>query len=332
MSSSYSCEKRRTSPYSEDLRWRIVWKKEALGLRTCDVARSVNVDSRTVRRVLRRFRLTGSVEKTTPVHPRLLRKLSLPLRYKVADLIFQRPGIYLRELLYQILQDHGEEISESAICRFLQRSGFTRQKLKITASQRDDLVRANFISEVSIYNPDMFIFLDETGSDRHNSVRRYGYCPRGKPLVSRVFLSRGVRINSIAFLSVSGLLDCKTYKHTINGETFYNFVQSSLLPHLMPFDGYNPHSIVVMDNCSIHHVQGIKTMIEEVGALLLFLPPYSLDLNPIEEAFSKVKCVLRQMDKEAESCDDPEELVLRAFSTITARDCTQWINDSGIYM
>ena len=100
----------------------------------------------------------------------------------------------------------------------------------------------------------------------------------------------------------------------------------------MPFDGYNPHSIVVIDNCSIHHVQGIKTMIEEVGALLLFLPPYSPDLNPIEEAFSKVKCILRQMDKEAKSCDDPEELVLRAFSTITARDCTQWINDSGIYM
>ena len=139
------------------------------------------------------------------------------------------------------------------------------QNLKIAASQRDDLVRANFISEVSIYNQDMFIFLDETGSDRCNSVRCYGYCPRGKPLVSRLFLRRGVRINSITFLSVSGVLDCKTYKHTINKETFYNFVQSSLLPHLMPFDGYNLHSIVVMDNCSIHHVQGIKTMIEEVG-------------------------------------------------------------------
>ena len=102
-----------------------------------------------------------------------------------------------------------------------------RQKLKIAVSQRDDLVCAKFISDVSIYNPDMFIFLDEIGSDKHNSIRRYGYCPRGKPLVpSRVLLSRGVRINSIAFVSVSGLLDCKTYKHTINGETFYNFVQS----------------------------------------------------------------------------------------------------------
>ena len=134
-----------------------------------------------------------------------------------------------------------------------------------------------------------------------------------------------------SFQFLGNLIACETKKHTINGET-HNFAQSSLLPHLMPFDGYNPHSIVVMDNCSIHHVQGIKTMIQEVGALLLFLPPHSPDLNPVEEAFSKVKFVLRQMDKEAESCDDQEELVLRAFSTITARDCTQWINDSGIYM
>ena len=100
----------------------------------------------------------------------------------------------------------------------------------------------------------------------------------------------------------------------------------------MPFDGYNPHSIVIMDNCSIHHVPGIKEMIEETGALLLFLPPYSPDFNPIEEAFSKVKSVLRKLDQEAEVFEDTEELVLAAFSTITPQDCQQWIRHAGIYM
>ena len=76
----------------------------------------------------------------------------------------------------------------------------------------------------------------------------------------------------------------------------------------MPFDGYNPHSIVIMDNCSIHHVLGIKEMIEETGALLLFLPPYCPDFNPIEEAFSKVKSVLRKLDQEAEVFEDTESL------------------------
>ena len=73
-------------------------------------------------------------------------------------------------------------------------------------------------------------------------------------------------------------------------------------------------------------------MIEETGALLLFLPPYSPDFNPIEEAFSKVKSVLRKLDQEAEVFDDTEELVLAAFSTITPQDCQQWIRHAGIYM
>ena len=54
----------------------------------------------------------------------------------------------------------------------------------------------------------------------------------------------------------------------------------------MPFDGHNPHSVVILDNCSIHHIPEIVHMIQEVGALVHFLPPYSPDLNPIEEAFS----------------------------------------------
>ena len=59
--------------------------------------------------------------------------------------------------------------------------------------------------------------------------------------------------------------------------------QSSLLPHLMLFDGYNRHSVVIMDNCSVHHVNGIQKMIEEMGAIVHFLPPYRPDFNPIED-------------------------------------------------
>ena len=225
-----------------------MWQKEALGLKTSEVAARLGVDPRTVRRITRKFKLTGCLTKKHPVRSHPLRKLSSPVQFNIANPILQRQGIYLHEIQHQILQDHGEQISASSICRFLQKSGFTRQKLKIAASQRDDLVRANFVSEVSMYNPEMLIFLDESGSDRRNCIRRYGYSVRGRPLVSHKFLSRGIRVNSIAFLSVFGMLDCKTVKHTVDGNTFYKFVQSALLPNLMPFDGYNPHSIVIMDN------------------------------------------------------------------------------------
>ena len=86
-----------------------------------------------------------------------------------------------------------------------------------------------------------------------------------------------------------------------------------------------------MDNCSIHHMNEIVEMIHEVRALVHFLPPYSPDYNPIEEAFSKVKSDLKLMEQEADMLIDHETLVLSSFSDITPQNCYQWINNAGIY-
>ena len=87
--------------------------------------------------------------------------------------------------------------------------------------------------------------------------------------------------------------------------------------------GTNPNSVVVMDNASIHHVDGV--VISEVGALVQFLPPYSPDFAPIEECFSKVKSLMRAMEMEAQVTDDIETVALAAFSAITEEDCRNWI-------
>ena len=94
----------------------------------------------------------------------------------------------------------------------------------------------------------------------------------------------------------------------------------------MPFDGHNPHSVVILDNCSIHHMEEIVRMIEEIGAIVHFLPPYSLDFNPIEEAFSKVKATLKLLGQEADMGEDPQNLVLSALTSITPEDCQSWID------
>ena len=127
-------------------------------------------------------------------------------------------------------------------------------------------------------------------------------------------------------MSVNGILDCKTVTGSVDGDVFYDFVQTSLIYHLLPFDGHNPHSVVVLDNCAIHHMQKTIRLIQEVGAIVHFLPPYSPDLNPIEEAFSKVKAKLKLLDEEANMGEEPEELVLSAFSYITKEDCQGWID------
>ena len=126
--------------------------------------------------------------------------------------------------------------------------------------------------DVSLYDTEMFIFLDETGGDR-NAVRNRGYSIRGILLKKHTLLVRGERVSAIAIMSASGIIDVTVHKATTNGDTFYDFVTSILLPNLQPFKGINPHSIVVMENCAIHHVAEIVPLIEEVGAIVHFLPP-----------------------------------------------------------
>jgi transposase len=165
----------------------------------------------------------------------------------------------------------------------------------LVAKQRSELQRAEYLHDMQVFcgHPEMLVFVDETGADRRNCIRRFGYSLRGRPAVSRKLLVRGQRVSAIAAMSTHGILDCITYTGSVNGDKFKHFVRHSLLPQLNPFNGMNSRSIVVLDNAAIHHTDGVVDLIESTGALVQFLPPYSPDLNPIEEAFSKVKANLK---------------------------------------
>ena len=90
----------------------------------------------------------------------------------------------------------------------------------------------------------------------------------------------------------------------------------------MPFNGVNSNSILVLDNATIHHVQSVLELIKEIGCLVLFLPPYSPDLNPIEETFSKIKYDLKANDSLIQKL--PEEalpdMILSIFDTFSPED------------
>ena len=204
--------------------------------------------------------------------------------------------------------------------------------MQIIARQRDDYERAMYAAEMTAYSPEMLIFLDETGFDRRNVLRRYAYSFRGKPAKCHKLLVRGKHLNAIAFMSVHGIIDCHIETGSVDGDQFYMCIQKYLLPHLMPFNGANPHSIVIMDNASIHHVKEVVEMIQGVGSMVIFLPPYSPDYNPIEEAFSKVKTLVEEYESNLEKDSmDIEDIVLLAFSSITNNDCMHWTQDCGIY-
>ena len=142
---------------------------------------------------------------------------------------------------------------------------------------------------------------------------------------------RGIRVSAVAAVMLDGLVTVQCCRESINEDRFCSFIEQHLLPHLLPFNGVNPRSVVLLDNASIHHTNRPIELIQSVGAIVHFLPPYSPDLNPIEEMFSKVKTCLRENDFPIQSVDEKGviDFIEAAFTTITENDIEGWYRHAG---
>ena len=185
------------------------------------------------------------------------------------------------------------------------------------------------MSEISIYDPDMLVWIDETGSTRRNSIRSYGYSLRGTRPCTHILRVSGERLSAIPVMATRGIEDVFVCKGSVDGEVFQQFLCQCVLPIILPFDGNNPRSVVVMDNASIHHLERVYDIITGIGARLVFLPPYSPDLMPLEDVFSKVKATLKASDNVYLSTQTPSLIVKVAFSTVTQEDCLGYIRHAG---
>jgi len=135
-------------------------------------------------------------------------------------------------------------------------------------------------------DPRRLVFLDETWAST-NMTRRYGRSRRGQRLIAKVPYGHWKTTTFVAALRHDGLTAPVVIDGAINGELFLAYVRQQLVPTLKRDD------LVVMDNLSAHKVAGVREAIESVGATLVYLPPYSPDLNPIELVFSKLKWLVR---------------------------------------
>lgn len=315
-------------PYSTDLRWRVVWLSLAHHYSSTDISKLLNISSRTVERYLELFSSTGdvlpAVRRNGPA-----RLLDQHEQLVLLRLIIEVPGIYLSEI-QQELHTFGIEVSVPTICRTLRFMGCSRQRIQHIALQRSDECRARFMAEISIYDPSMFVWIDETGCDQRNGVRKHGYSIRGIPPCDYRLLIRGTRYSAIPVMSMQGIHDVQVVEGTVNGDRFKHFIEHTVLPILNPFDGCNPLSVVIMDNCSIHHIDRVVELIESIAhAKLIFLPPYSPDLMPLEEVFSKVKAIIKANDSLFQVQSLTRPLIVSAFSLVTTKDCVGYVKHSG---
>ena len=182
------------------------------------------------------------------------------------------------------------------------------------------------MSQCLLFHSDKFVFVDETGSDHRSHIRKYGYSLRGVTPTTHRLLSRGKRINALSAICTSGLV---TFEISRDNVTFFDFVRGCLIPNMLPFNGINPKSILVLDNASVHHIKEVAEIVLQAGILLFFLPPYSPDLNPIEESYSYVKSYLRKHDILLQTIPNSSDVVLSAFNSITSAMCKNWISHAG---
>ena len=323
-----SMEPHRRRAYGDDLKWRMVYQRLMMGLTYQQIAKNLSVDTSTVWRAVEKFQAEGTVGTKYCKGPQTLTEFQ---KFVIMQTVLDNPSAYLREICTELLVKTGTTVSESAICRFFQRNNFSRKKLHMVAKQRNEQLRLSFISDCEIYLPEMMVFVDETGSDNRDSMRKFGYALKGQRASSRRLLCRGKRVNSVAAMDMNGVICVDSTTASLNGDVFCDFLECSLLPQLLPFNGTNPRSIVFLDNASIHHVSHAVSLIQSVGALVHFLPPYSPDLNPIEELFSKVKAVLKESDQAIQGLGEEcaTDIVQAAFSSVTADDCIGWFQHAG---
>jgi len=152
-------------------------------------------------------------------------------------------------------------------------------------------------------------------------TRPWGRAPKGERIHEATPQGRWQVLTTLGAMSLRGIDAAMTVASATDGDVFRTYVEQVLCPKLRPGDA------VVMDNLSAHKVAGIRERIEATGAQLLYLPPYSPDLNPIEKAWSKFKKFLR--DAKARTQEALDQAITEALKTITAANPAAWFRHCG---
>jgi transposase len=152
-------------------------------------------------------------------------------------------------------------------------------------------------------------------------TRLYGRSPIGQRLVDMVPHGHWKTTTFVAALRSTGMTAPTVIDGAINGDLFVAYVAQQLVPTLTPGD------IVVMDNLSSHHRAEVRTAIEAAGAQLRYLPPYSPDLNPIEQAFAKLKQLVRSAKER--TIEGLWNFLGTALDAFSPEECRNFIGHCG---
>jgi len=260
------------------------------GCENKEISTKIGCNVRSVQRARAKFRRRGTtkppldgVGRRKKITPTILRAL--------IEHLTQEPELYQDEMADFLYDKFHIVVATSTISRALASARWSRKVTRRVAHERNADLRDFYLSNLSGFRSYHLIYIDESGCNNHDGSRRTGWSPLGTAPVQVNRFHRERRYHILPAYSQDGVITSWVYQGSTDSTVLESFIE-----RLLPYCGRwpEPKSVLVMDNASFHHSPKIKQLCDDAGVKLVFLPPYSPDLNPIEEFFAQLKKFIKR--------------------------------------
>lgn len=310
-------------PYSSDLRIRIF--NDSLSHSIRETAKIFQVSPNTVYLLQKLFYETGCLDPHVNLDekPRLITEEG---EMYLSLLLSKESDLTLAELCDRYEQAYGVRVSMGTLFNTLERLNLTRKKKTFSdpkkASETVHDEKKAYDAQLEKIQEDNRWYIDETGSCL-NMTPRYGRSPQGERVYDEKPTDPGVRVNTVAMLSKEGMAASYTYTGSLTAELFILYLETFVLPL------WNKEHTLIMDRHPVHRATIVQQYLNKNHINFLYIPPYSPELNPIEEAFSKIKQYIKK--QKARTLDEILTVLKKAFSIVTAVDAKGYFEHAAEY-
>jgi transposase len=270
-------------------------------LKQVEIAKVAECSTRSIRTIALKLQRFGKT-RSPPNRAGRRRRVTPQMIDALRERLLEKPGLYQDEMAVFLFDEFNVLVTPSSISRALKSIGWSKKTARQVAKQRNPHLRDYYSYSISPFHSHHFIFVDESGLDKRAGFRRTGWSPLGATPVQVARFHRDRRYQILPAYTQDGVLLSRVFQGTTDSNFFEDYIEE-LLQHCNPYP--MPRSVLVMDNASIHRSPKIKEMCSAAGVKLIYLPPYSPDLNPIEEFFAELKAFIKRQWHEYE--DKPNQ-------------------------
>ena len=260
-------------------------------LTVSDMADIAECSERTIKRHRANLRSFGTT--TAPRNRGGSRRTLTPTMLDaLCEHLLEKPDEDLDSMILFVWDEFETLVSRWTLSRALSARGWSRKATRLIAQGRNADLRDDYEHAISEFRSEQLVFVDESGCDKRIGFRRYGWSPVGVTPAKIAQFQRGQRYQILPAYTEDGIVLAKVFQGNTDADIFLDFIKQLLNGHCNSYPGQR--SVIVMDNASIHRTSEVEEACEQAGVMLVYLPPYSPDKNPIEEFFAELKAFIKK--------------------------------------